>query len=75
MGLNFKETFSNLFNTLTHIFGEKYITFFSTKHSPDIRLFFPAAISGIRPDSVVDPNTLNLDPDPGFWSTLDPDPE
>ena len=27
-----------------------------------------AAISG------VDPNTLNLDPDPGFWPNLDPDP-
>ena len=24
--------------------------------------------------SVVDPNTLNLDPDPGFWPYLDPDP-
>ena len=26
------------------------------------------------PTSVVDPNTLNLDPDPGFWPNLDPDP-
>ena len=25
--------------------------------------------------SVVDPNTLNLDPDPGFWADLDPDPD
>ena len=27
-------------------------------------------------NSVVDPNTLNLDPDldPGFWPNLDPDP-
>ena len=24
--------------------------------------------------SVVDPNSLNLDPDPGFWPNLDPDP-
>ena len=24
--------------------------------------------------SVVDPNTLNLDPDPGNWPNLDPDP-
>ena len=24
--------------------------------------------------SVVDPNTLNLDPDPEFWPNLDPDP-
>ena len=24
--------------------------------------------------SVVDPNTFNLDPDPGFWLNLDPDP-
>ena len=24
--------------------------------------------------SVVDPNTLNLDPNPGFWPNLDPDP-
>ena len=24
--------------------------------------------------SVVDPNTLNLDPDPGFWPNLNPDP-
>ena len=23
---------------------------------------------------VVDPNKLNLDPDPGFWPNLDPDP-
>ena len=23
--------------------------------------------------SVVDPNTLNLDQDPGFWPNLDPD--
>ena len=25
--------------------------------------------------SVVDPNTLNLDPDPGFWPNLDPAPD
>ena len=25
--------------------------------------------------SVVDPNTLNLDPDPRFWPNLDPDPD
>ena len=25
--------------------------------------------------SVVDPNALNLDPDPGFWLNLDPDPD
>ena len=24
--------------------------------------------------SVVDPHTLNFDPDPGFWANLDPDP-
>ena len=24
--------------------------------------------------SVMDPNTLNLDPDPGFMPNLDPDP-
>ena len=23
----------------------------------------------------MDPNTLNLDPDPEFWPNLDPDPE
>ena len=28
----------------------------------------------ILPTSVVDPNKLNLDPDPGFWPNLDPDP-
>ena len=22
----------------------------------------------------MDPNTLNLDPDPGFWPNFDPDP-
>ena len=27
------------------------------------------------PSSVVDPNTLKLDPDPGFWPNLDPDPD
>ena len=26
-------------------------------------------------DSVVDPKTFNLDPDPGFWPNLDPDPD
>ena len=25
--------------------------------------------------SVVDPNTLNMDPDPGFWPNLHPEPE
>ena len=25
--------------------------------------------------SVVDPNTLKLDPDPEFWPNLDPDPD
>ena len=25
-------------------------------------------------NSVVDSNTLNLDPDPGFWPNLDPNP-
>ena len=29
----------------------------------------------ITSPSVVDPNTLNLDPDPGFWPNLDPDPD
>ena len=24
--------------------------------------------------SVVDPNTVTLDPNPGFWPNLDPDP-
>ena len=24
--------------------------------------------------SVVDPNTVNLDPNPGVWPNLDPDP-
>ena len=28
-----------------------------------------------RKSSVVDTNTLNLDPDPEFWPNLDPDPE
>ena len=23
----------------------------------------------------MDPNALNLDPDPGFWPNLDPDPD
>ena len=32
------------------------------------------AISPLWLISVVDPNTLNLDPDPGFWPNLDPDP-
>ena len=26
-------------------------------------------------NSVVDPNTWNLDPDPGFWPNLDPGPD
>ena len=30
--------------------------------------------SALLCSSVVDPNTLNLDPDPGFWPNLDPDP-
>ena len=29
----------------------------------------------ILKSSVVDPNTLNLDPDPGFWPNLYPDPK
>ena len=33
-----------------------------------------ASSLGIVATSVVDPNTLNLDPDPGFWPNLDPDP-
>ena len=28
-----------------------------------------------RKSSVVDPNTLNLDPDPGFWPNLQLNPE
>ena len=36
------------------------------------RLF---ALPEVQVTSVVDPNTLNLDPDPGFWPNLDPDPE
>ena len=34
----------------------------------------PAIILTLKA-SVVDPNTLNLDPDPGFWPNLDPDPD
>ena len=28
----------------------------------------------VRVVTVVDPYTLKLDPDPGFWPNLDPDP-
>ena len=33
--------------------------------------------TGLDPSycSVVDPNALNLDPDPGFWPNLDPVPD
>ena len=31
-------------------------------------------INWIAVSSVVDPNTLDLDPDPGFWPNFDPDP-
>ena len=36
-----------------------------------------AGVTGLDPSycSVVDPNTLNLDPDPGFWPNLDPVPD
>ena len=34
----------------------------------------PLGHRSFLPNSVVDPNTLNLDPDPGFWPNLDPDP-
>ena len=41
-------------------------------------IFFPLAIYFLRNlpvgTSVVDPNTLNFDPDPLFWPNLDPDP-
>ena len=39
----------------------------TSKHIPYIGMLY---------SSVVDPNTLNLDPDPdpGFWPNLDPDP-
>ena len=30
---------------------------------------------GMVTTSVVDPNTLNLDPDPGFWPNLDSGPD
>ena len=30
--------------------------------------------TGLTNTSFVDPNTLNLDPDPGFWPNLDQDP-
>ena len=30
--------------------------------------------SGSGSATLVDPKTLNLDPDPGFWPNLDPDP-
>ena len=37
---------------------------------------WPVQVSSVccPASSVVDPNTLNLDPDPGFWSNLDLDP-
>ena len=38
-----------------------------------ILLFFPGTF--VICTSVVDPNTLNLDPDPELWPNLDPDPE
>ena len=31
------------------------------------------SICGNVDSNVVDPNTLNLDPDPGFWLNLNPD--
>ena len=45
-------------------------------HSPGmVEHFFTKSSSIFNvPCSVVDPNTLNLDPDSGFWPNLDPDP-
>ena len=45
-----------------------YITF------PNFGYFFSINQCCGGAGSVVDPNTLNLDPDPGFWPNLDPDP-
>ena len=40
-----------------------------------VQYIFPICFnSGIVSSSVVDPNTLNLDPDPECWPNLDPDP-
>ena len=43
---------------------------------PDPGIFFaspaPAPLNSRLSTSVVDPNTLNLDQDPGFWPNLDP---
>ena len=32
-------------------------------------------VTGVDTPCVVDPNTLNLDPNPGFWPNLDLDPD
>ena len=39
-------------------------------------IIFPGFLPGFNlvSCSVMDPNTLNLDPNPGFWHNLDPDP-
>ena len=37
-------------------------------------VFSYVAVS-LAKSSVVDPNTLNLDPDPGFWPNLDKNPD
>ena len=42
----------------------------------ETKLEFPLIVASILLSScVVDPNTLNLDPDPGLWPNLDPDPD
>ena len=50
-------------------FAEAKLTFFVPTQSTYLYLQLP-----VPSCSVVDPNTLNLDPDPGIWSNLDPDP-
>ena len=41
----------------------------------ETKLEFPPIVASILLSScVVDPNTLNLDPDPGLWPNLNPDP-
>ena len=46
-----------------------YVHFVSNVRRTNGRILFLVGVS------VVDPNTLNLDPDPGFWPNLDPDPD
>ena len=63
--MSYRQPFIKQFNLEDFEFSPAHLFFWD-------KVFCSGGTFKLLTISVVDPNTLNLDPDPGFWPNLDP---